>query len=338
MSNCKRLAVLLCALTALVFAACKSTPKGEEQAEKPAEETPQEKPVEPVATEETKQDFSDANAALMEKVAKARDAAAAAGAENANPVGYKIAEDEYAVEQKASEDKNTDLSKALNDLIDRYDALATYAQAKAKKERIDSLGFASYDQSSYDSASKSLDELSTEVGNAATGTALYTKADTANKQFNAILLAGFRVQAKGARSEAYKAKQQADSIKAAVSHKDEYLKAVETFNLGDQNYVTGNPEASVENYTTAKDSFTTLFNTISEARAQAQAAIDAAKKRVADSNTVASQADASTPLGDEKVQGIEDPDAKLLQDDDFTASNNATVTVNETLSEGAEAK
>src|SRR5574344_731457 len=293
----RHLAVLLCASVALIFAACKSTPKAEEKKETPAQEQP--KTEEPVAEEQPKEetkvetkDYSEANATLMQKVAAARDEAIAAGAENANPVGYKAAEAEYETEKKASGDSTADLSVALNDLVARYNAMTAYANAKAKKDRIDSLNFASYDQSDYDAGSATLDELSGATANIAKGSDLNKKASQADRQFAAVLTTGFKSLAKTERTAAYNAKVQADSVKAAVSHKDEHNAAVETFRQGDQNYVTGNPEGSIDNYKSAKESFTNLYNTISDARAQAQAKIDAAKKRVADSNAVATEADA----------------------------------------------
>ena len=341
----RHLAVLLCASAALLFAACKSAPKTEpkEETPAPAQEEQKQEPVVEQPKEEPKQeaktDYSEANAALLDKVSAARDAAIAAGAEAANPDGYKAAEVEYAAEKKADTDDSTaDLSVALNDLIARYNALTAVAEAKAKKARIDSLGYADYDKADYDSASKALDELLAPTANIATGKDLYKKADTANRQFGNVLTTAFKTLAKNERTEAFKAKKQADEVKAAVSRKTEYDQGVDSFRTGDQDFVNGNPEKSISDYTASKDMFTKLYTEISEARAKAQAAIDAAKKRVADSNAVATEADTKVPLGDEKVKGIEDPDAKLLQDDDFSSNENAAVTVDETLEEGASEK
>ena len=60
-------------------------------------------------------------------------------------------------------------------------------------------------------------------------------------------------------------------------------------------------------------------------RAKAQAAIDEAKKRVAASENVAVQADIEKPLGDEPVEGIEEADTKLLEEDDYSEAENAAV-------------
>lgn len=341
----RKVIAFLCTLVALLFASCKSAPKEQKKTETPApvetpkEETPVEQPKEetPAAP---KSDYSESNAALLQKVADARNAAIAAGGDSANPTAYAAAEAEYAAEQKASsDDSSVDLTDALNDLIARYNALSSFAQAKAKKDRVDSLNFASYDQSDYDSGSKILDELSSASSNIAKGTDLYKKADIADREFNAVLNAGFKAQAKAARDEAYKAKQNADSVKASVSRKDEYDAAVALFNKGDSEYVTKNPEGAVTSYTSARDSFTKLYTEISDARAKAQAAIDAAKKRVADSQSVATTADTTAPLGDTKVKGIEDENTKLLEDDDFSSSNGATeVSATITDNEGAPEK
>lgn len=339
----RKVIAFLCTLVALLFASCKSTPKEKTETpapvETPKEETPVEQPKEETPAEQ-KSDYSESNAALLQKVADARSAAVAAGGDSANPAAFKAAEAEYAVEQKASaDDSSKDLSAALNDLVARYNAITSYAQAKAKKDRIDSLNFAGYDQSDYNAGSKILEELSDPVANVSAGSDLYKKADAADKDFDAVLTAGFKAQAKAAREEAYKAKQNADSVKASVSRKADYDAAVALFNKGDSEYVTKNPEGAASSYTASKDSFTKLYTEISDARAKAQAAIDAAKKRVADSESVASTADTTTPLGDTKVEGIEDENAKLLEEDDFSSTSGATE-VSETITddEGVPAK
>ncbi|MFA6937211.1 MAG: hypothetical protein WCQ67_03165 [Treponema sp.] len=334
---CKKITLLVFILAAFVFASCKSTPKEETpaQTEEPAkqEEVKEEPKEEPVKST----DYSDANKALLEKVTAARESAISAGAENANPDGYKTAEVEYKAEQSACESSTDDLSIALNDLIARYNAIASYADAKSKKARIDSLGFASYGQQDYDEASTILDELSDAKSNINTGKNLYEKASSADAKFTNVLTAGFKAQSKAERTEAFKAKKQADSVKASVSRKADYDKGVEQFRSGDQKYVTGNAEESVDCYKNSREIFTTLYNEISDARAKAQAAIDAAKAKVEASNAVAEQADSAAPLGDTKVEGIEDENAKLLQDDDFSSTENTDVELDETLTEeGAE--
>jgi len=132
------------------------------------------------------------------------------------------------------------------------------------------------------------------------------------------------------------AKKLADGVKASVSRKTDYDAAVKNFKDGDSNYVTGNPEGALANYTKAKESFNGLYNDIADKRAKAQAAIEAAKARVQESENAAIEADAQAPLGDGEVEGIEDENARLLEEDDFTAAENSTVEVSSDIAEPVE--
>ena len=114
----------------------------------------------------------------------------------------------------------------------------------------------------------------------------------------------------------------ADSVKAYVSRKDDYTHAVSLYRNGELRRAV-DPKTANESYKMSKEEFLKLFEEISGARAQAQKEIDEAKKRVAHSETTAVKADAEAPLGDEPVEGIEDADAKLLKDDDFSDAETA---------------
>ena len=115
------------------------------------------------------------------------------------------------------------------------------------------------------------------------------------------------------------------SVKCYVSRKAEYETFVNAFKSGDQKFVTKNPEGALEKYTKAKNGFNELYESVGNARAKAQAAIDEAKKRVAASENVAVQADIEKPLGDEPVEGIEEADTKLLEEDDYSEAESAEV-------------
>lgn len=330
----KSLVAVLCVGAVFAFVACKSTPQeeppaAEETVEEPAEE-PQEEPAEP-------QSYSDANAALLAKVEESRKSAMDAGAASANAAAFNAAEAEFAsVKAAVSSGSSDDLSAALKDLDGRYKALAAIANAKKKKDRIDSLGYASYDQASYNEGSKTLEELTSPDAAVSFGSGLLNKASSAEAAFDKVLDAAFRSLARDERNKAFAAKKDADSVKAAVSRKDEYNKGVDSFKRGDSQYVTGDPEGSLKSYTSAKDVFVKLYSEISEARAKAQAAIEAAKARVSQSEEVAVEADRAAPLGDEEVEGIEDEDSTLLEADDFTEVESAAAELEESVEETVE--
>lgn len=241
-----------------------------------------------------------------------------AGADKAAPDAFKAAEDEY------NRLKNGNASEEeLLALKARYAALKAFADAKAKKEKIDSLGLASYNQKVYDEGSALIAEL--DENKDIPSAEFSSKAVAANASMTAVLEAGLRAKAREVRAEAVAAQKKANSVKCFVSRKAEYDAFVNAFKTGDQNFVTKNPEGALEKYTKAKEGFENLYAEVSAARAKAQAAIEEAKKRVAASEGTAVQADIDKPLGNEPVEGIEAEDTKLLEDDDYTQAASAEV-------------
>ncbi len=325
MKKLKQAAVLLCALSAFVFFACKSTP---EEQPAPVEEVPEETPVE-------EKDYSASNKALFDTVESSRKAAIDSGADKNLQNAFSLTEAEYLSSKKALLDSENDLTKVLNDLNLRYEALEQFSKAKNLKNRIDSLNFASYDQVSYDEGTNLLDEFS----NADAKTLLdfgdnwKSNAKKANEDFEKVLDTGFRVLSKNERVLAFTAKKSADEVKASVSRKVDYDKAVADFSAGDSKYVTKNPEGALESYTKSKEAFEKLYNEIYEVRAKALAAVEEAKKRVALSETTAESADETAPLGSSEVEGIEAEDTQLLEEDDFTEAENSVVELGESLEE-----
>lgn len=329
MKKVRILALSAIAVSAMAFMSCGSTPEPEVA---PVE------PVEPVETvvEEPSENFSDANKALLAKAEESRKAALEAGAESADPAGLAAADAILQAQKALLESESADMSLVLNDLNDRYLALEAYAKAKAKKDRIDSLDYAGYDKASYDKGVKTLEELSKFESNLVPASTRLKQAQSAEENFDAVLKAAFKALAKDERTAAYEAKKLADSVKASVSRKADYDAAVKNFKDGDSNYVTGNPEGALSNYTKAKDSFNGLYNDIADKRAKAQAAIEAAKARVQQSENAAIEADAQAPLGEGQVEGIEDENAQLLEADDFTAAESSSVEVSSDIEESSE--
>ena len=79
-------------------------------------------------------------------------------------------------------------------------------------------------------------------------------------------------------------------------------------------------------YKTAKETYSALYEEIKEKRAAAQALIDAAKQKVADSENYAKEADSIAPL-EGVVAGIEAEDAVLLEEDNFANPEDAVINV-----------
>ena len=312
------------AAMSLALISCGSSPKEEPeiQEENVSENTAEESQDQQQISEDTEE----SNEATLSKIESSRQDAINAGAQNAAPDAFNAAEEEYNSVKTAME-QGEDVSARLKDLLARYQALKAYADAVAKKAKIDENGFASYAQNVYNDGSSIISELASSKDY---GSDWNKKAVSADAKMTFVLKAAYKSLAQAERTEAFKAKRNADSRKA------DYDKFVANFKSGDQNYVTGNPEGAIANYTKAKEGFSSLYAQVSEARAQAQAAIEEAKKRVAESETNAQWADKEKPLGDEPVEGIEEADTQLLEADDFTKAENSEVEIEETIEEAAQ--
>jgi len=308
-------AFISCGSTATLEPENKSTTEPVEQPEEKKEEAP----AEPVA-----EDFSQANQALLEQAEKARLAAIEAGAEKYFPDKLsetdKIFED---VKKEVSENPSSDYSEKIKDVIKRYEALATASLAKEMKEKADEFGL------SDPNGEKALSDF--EASTASSD--MNDNAKKALAAYSALLLQKLGEMAKTERSAALEAKKNADSVKAGVAKKTEYKAASDTFKKADSSFVTKDLEGAYKGYRSAKNSFTSLYEEIKEKRAQAQAAIERAKKRVSEAESYTVEADSIAPLTGE-VAGIEKEDAVLLEADNFANPDDAVINVEDT----AEAK
>lgn len=231
---------------------------------------------------------------------------------------------EQVVEQPVAEETpavvEEDNSAALEDEAARKSSVEEYEKAKALKSRIDELGFASYDQVSYDAGSKSLSDFeSLKDSENASGAELLSLSKDAYGKFANVLNKAYKQLAKEARTKAFAAKKDADSVKAGAAAKADYNKAADEFKAGDTNYSMQNCESAYGHYVTSESLFKSVFNTVSERRAAAQKAIDEAKAKVEAAQQYALNADQEKPLTDENTEGIEAEDAVLLEEDSYTA-------------------
>ncbi|MDE5797590.1 MAG: hypothetical protein K2H73_00970, partial [Treponemataceae bacterium] len=161
-----------------------------------------------------------------------------------------------------------------------------------------------------------------------TGAAQLVDARAAYESYKLLLNKGFVALAGKERAAALDAKKMADSVKAGVSQKESYGKAADAFKRADSNYVTKSIEAAYEGYKSAKETFSGLYESVSAARAAAQAAIARAKQRAADSASYAADADEIAPISGD-VQGIEDENAVLLEEDEWANPDDAVIDVSE---------
>ena len=317
--------ILLSLFTLLFFISCGSKPAEEEQ-----------KPEAPDVTEVVDENVADdviseaeRLAALMEQVNSARDAAIEAGADRNCPDQMDRL-DSLLAGLKDSDDPDA----AAKSIIDRYNLLATYSKAVDAKEEIDENGYDSYAKNNYDRGVDYLEKVEDAFDSDSVDfdKTVYVNADNALKEFNTVINVAFKKIAKEEREAAIEAKKDADSVKAGVARKAEYKEAADLIQTGDSLYAMQNAKKAAEKYIEATEKFTYLFEDVSEKRAEAQAAIEEAKKRVAESQKFAEEADVKAPIT-EKVEGIEDEDAVLLEADNYEDPEAAEVEIAEELEE-----
>jgi len=314
----KKVILSLLTVSALVmFISCGSKPA--------EEETLPEAPVVEEPVEVTPEVDNEATIALIDN---ARDLAINAGAEDKAPELLQAIDDYYA-EVKANGIITADESA---ELIARYTALASYIKAREAKQDIDDNGYASYNQKAYDEGAAALARVEAAFENGDKAVSYSGDAEAAYVNFTAVLNVAYKKLAKEEREAAYDAKKKADSVKAAVSRSAEYKSATETFQKGDTVYAMQNSKAAYNSYKSAKEAYLKLYDEIYEKRAAAQAAIEEAKKRVAESAQFALEADSKAPLT-EKVEGIEDEDAVLLEEETYKDPEDAEIDVAATLEE-----
>lgn len=326
----KKLALsFLSIMLVLFFVSCGSK-------EAPEQTTEPEPPVVTEPTEEVEKVVDEIksfdNTISLQTMDAARSSALESGAEEFAPEQLKTLDALYEA-IKTKSDNGEDVSNECAELSKKYQALASYIDAKQIKEKIEKTNKFSLAQSLYDEGCKALDkyELLLEDPNAS-AQELFDNATAASASFNSALVIVYKQLAKDARTEAISSKKKADSVKAGVAQKETYKEAVELMNKADSLYAMQSISKAYDNYTASNEIFIKLFEDISEKRAAALAAIEEAKKQVEESANFAEQADIDAPLT-EKVEGIEDEDTVLLEADNYEDPANAEAQIKEELEE-----
>ncbi len=331
----KKLLIALMAIS-LIFglASCKSTNQED------ASETPVEQPQEP--TDETVDDttdestdetdsFAEKNAKLMEKLSGSRDGAIKAGADKYYADQLSALDEQLKALKEKAADSNEDLSEEIEDLNYRYLALQKASETKQLKEKIEEHGFDQDNKIAYDAAEALLAELEKVINENASGKVQYKAAEATYAAYHTIFYSSFKKLADAERKSALEQKKAADNVKAGVAQKDKYKAITEVFQKGDNAYVTKNPETAYDCYKEAKEKYEALAIEIAEKRAAAQKRIDEAKAKVQDVENFAGEADVKAPIGDEKIDGIEEKDAVLLEEDKFENPDDAVIEVEDSV-------
>ena len=317
----KVLLVLFSVFTILFFISCGSKPAPEEvEPEAPVvDET--DNTIEP----ETEQLSEEELAALIAKIDEAREVAILAGAEKNAPDLLNSIDGIY---EKAKEEN---LQDNADSLILKYSILASYAKAKNAKIEIDENNLSGFAQKNYDEGVICLQKVEEALANIEEIEQNAQKdAESAYSNFTNVITIAYKKLAKEQRNLAYEAKVKSDSVRAGVSQKERYKEAADNFKSGDTLYSMQSPKKALEKYELAAQQFIELYEEVSEKRAAAQAAIEAAKRKVQESSQFAEQADEESPIT-EKLDGIEDADTVLLEEDDYENPEDAEADISEDI-------
>lgn len=327
---------ILSAFLILSFVSCGSKPK-------PEEPTTTEAPTTENTVDDTSAQTTDD---VVETITATDNTVALKAVENTRKRALECGADDYCPEYlepidalyasiKAKADNGEDVSAELADLAKRYEALALYLEAVEAQEIIDDTELWYISGNMYDEGCKHLEKAEELFETPGSSTdALYDSALNAKVCFTTTLALVYKQVAKDERTEAFKAKRDADSVKAAVAQKEKYNEGVEYFKKGDSLYSMQAADKAYESYKASKEIFLGLYNDIADKRAAALAAIEEAKKRVAESAAYAEKADSIAPLK-EKVAGIEDEDAVLLEEDNYEDPEDAEIDLDEELKEAS---
>lgn len=322
----RKVVMMICSAMLIFFCiSCGSKPAPEEP-EKPAPvvETPKPEP-EPAPAKVD-------NGAALKGIDDARKLALDAGVKDYEPEKLQAIDALYD-KIKAKSDNGEDISADSKDLADRYAALAAYVKACQVNEDIDDTDMVDLAEAMYDKGYDYLLEYEDLFNDPnSTGKAQLEKANSANTTLIAVYAIIFKQMTKDARADALLSKKDAESVRAQIAQKDKYNKAVDLFKKGDSAYTMMAYDRAYDNYIDATDLFDELYDDIAEKRAAAQKKIEEAKLKVKESEDYALQADKKAPMKT-KLEGIEDEDAVLLEEDDYEDPSKAEADLPETVKE-----
>lgn len=323
MKKCLALAFIAMALS---FISCKSTDQEEAEDQTAVEQTQDEVQNQDEQTEDQVKD-EDSNEALISKAEESRKNAVEKGAETYYADQLCVTDEMLRDLKEKASGSNKSLKNELNDVNYRYLALEKACETKNLKAKIEENGFDKENQIAYDAANVLLEQLEKAIQENADGKTMFKSAEATYAAYYAIYYDSFKKLAVKEREACVAAKKNADNVKAGVARKDEYKAAADTVQKGDTCFVTKNPEGAYDNYKSAKEKFTALYTEVSERRAEAQKKIDEAKAKVQNVNNFAEEADGLAPLGEEKIDGIEEEGTVLLEEDNFANPEEAVIDV-----------
>jgi hypothetical protein len=180
--------------------------------------------------------------------------------------------------------------KTARDALDRYRSLTLGAEAWKIREEVLRRDFAGFDGDNFKRGDDALDAAAAAYEGAAVKDALSAAAE-AKLRYDTVLKAGWAAYAAQLRALAARERQNAVNAKADVAVKDDFAGIERIFNQAESAYRAASYEETVPLYIRSEAGFVALAQAAEEKRRIAQAAIDAAEKKLEESDAAARDAE-----------------------------------------------
>ncbi len=209
-----------------------------------------------------------------------------------------LADQAYADGLKAySAGDNQQAAEAFARALALFDGAEKRARAVLSKNRIDELGYASYDTGNYQIAGEKL--ASADEKFATDPLAAVDLTEEALLRFNLVLSKGWELSAGDNKVKAAGFKTKSDEIKASVAVKNDYVQAQLVWDAAGEAFEKSEFEYSFELFAKAEALFSDVYTLAAAKRANAQAAMTAA----------AAKREQSTGLITQGQNTLDNPDA-----------------------------
>ncbi|UTY29099.1 hypothetical protein [Treponema putidum] len=299
--NCKMI-IILSALVLILFSACASKQKTQDAEPKPKIEEPEVVEIKPETPKQETVKPEDPLLAKIKlfqgkngKVNQARKKAMDLKADKAYPDFFKTAED---VKQTADTDAQAgNLKEAIakyEEAIIRYETLRNLTEAANLRAEIETNGFAAYNPTDYVDAERY--SINTSDHYPLDYKMAKESSEDALQLYKKVVNKGYFEFTKTSKDTAKEYKDDCDSIKVARSRKEEYNKAVRTYNRGKSAADRSNYKEAYQSYNEAAKIFAKLYEEVALKRAEAEKAMAEAAKRQQESSDLALEADQEAPL------------------------------------------
>lgn len=197
------------------------------------------------------------------------------------------ADELYARAQEAYSKGDFETAKALFDeAYLYYDIAGKRSKALSVRERIVELKFETMDGGNFDLAEEKLAQGDAEKDPKKTRDLI----EESLLRYNLVLQKGWELQAGSKKQDTLSVKAQADSIKAAVSLREEYSTALAILNAANEAFAKGEYEYAAMLYSQAQQLFEEIYKKAAEKRAKAEAAMQAAQQKQQESQTIIDEA------------------------------------------------